>query len=92
VVEFVLTGGPDQEWGGVRADDVALALRDLGPGFHSIADVWFSYGRVSGRSPGGGVTVIATKMGMKPFMLDGERGWRVDPERLARHWPRYPWS
>lgn len=88
MAEFILTGDPDQEYGGVRADEVAGVLRDLEPGFYPIAEVWARYGWATGKSPGAGVTVIVTKMGLTPFMLEGERGWRIDPERLARNWPR----
>jgi hypothetical protein len=90
VGEWTLTGDPDQEYGGIRADDVALTLRSLEPGFHPSAEVWARYGWITGKSPGSGVTAIITKMGMTPFMIDGERGWRIDPARLAEKWPRLP--
>lgn len=90
MAERVLDGCPEQRMWGVRAGDVALALQDLEPGFHSIADVWAAYRAVTGKISGPGVTTIVSKMGLTPFTMDGERGWRIDPVRLAERWPRLP--
>lgn len=84
-----LTGDPDQTHGTVRVADVVRAIRDLEPGFHTVAEVRELY---AGTGDLAHVSAVVTKLGLSPYVRGGEKGWTIDPARLARSWPRLPWT
>ena len=89
-----LSGDPDQEFGGVRVRDVVLAIRDLEPGFHSVAEVRFLWMGVTGEKVTpklAQVSRIVSDLGLTRYVQGGMKGWRIDPARLAVRWPRLPW-
>ena len=90
----VINGDPEQVCAGVRVADVVLAIRDLEPGFHSIVEVRQRYQEATSAPDGPRlhhVARIVTGLGLLPYVRHGEKGWTIDPARLARGWPRLPW-
>lgn len=90
-----VTGDPDETYGGIRVADVVLAIRDLEPGFHSVLEVRARFQALTGTPDGPAlhnVTKIVTWFGLTPYQRGGEKGWTIDPGRLAPRWPRLPWS
>ncbi len=88
------TGDPQQTYAGVRVLHVVLALRDLEPGFHTVAEVRDRYLRMidgAKESDLPHVAAIVTRFGMKRHQVKYREGWTIDPVRLARNWPRLPW-
>jgi hypothetical protein len=89
------SGDPDEMFGRIRLADVVLAIRDLEPGFHTQEEVRARYYALTGQTRNADerqVSAIVTRFGLRPFVREGERGWHIDPARLAERWPRLPWT
>ena len=88
------TGDPDQMCCGARVADVVLAIRDLEPGFHTVAEVQRRYRELPGARtvPEKCVSTVVRRFGLLQYRVDGERGWTINPARLAERWPRLPWG
>jgi hypothetical protein len=88
-----VTGDPEQVYAGIRVADVVLAIRDLEPGFHSQEEVRVRYYELTGQERNADqrhVSTIVSKLGLTRYQRDGERGWTIDPAKLAPRWPRLP--
>jgi hypothetical protein len=87
-------GDPDEMYGGVALADVVRAIRDLEPGFHTIEEVHHRYLEVTGEEPTRqlrNVSGAVTRFGPGKHTVNYQRGWTIDPAKLAARWPRLPW-